>query len=98
MERVTSVSNLKASLSAYLACVKSGEEILVTERGRPIARLVPYLAGPEQEERRLERLYREGILRPGNGRSLSDLLRGRRPARGGASVVEALLAERQEGW
>ena len=35
------VSKLKASLSEYLRRVKAGEEVLVSERGRPIAKLVP---------------------------------------------------------
>lgn len=98
MERVTSVTTLKASLSSYLGLVKSGEEVLITERGRPIARLVPYLAAPEQEDGRLERLYREGILKPGNGHSLREALRARRPARSASSVVQALLEEREAGW
>ena len=36
--RTATVSKLKASLSEYLRQVKAGEEVLVTERGRPIAR------------------------------------------------------------
>lgn len=98
MEKVTSVSKLKASLSAYISCVKSGEEVLVTERGRPVARLVPYVAGPDTDEGRMARLYREGIVRPGNGQSLRAILQGRRAARSEASVLEALLDERREGW
>ncbi len=31
---------LKAKLSEYLALVSSGEEVTVTDRGRPVARLV----------------------------------------------------------
>ena len=40
MERV-GVRALKASLSRYLGRVRAGETILVTDRGRPVARLVP---------------------------------------------------------
>lgn len=98
MEKVTSVTTLKASLSAYLSLVKAGEEVLVTERGRPIARLVPYQSDPEHEGSRLDRLYRDGILKPGNGQSLIEALRGRRAARASESVVEALLQERENGW
>jgi len=36
-----SISILKTHLSHYLDAVKSGEEVIVTERGRPIARLAP---------------------------------------------------------
>ena len=35
------VSTLKARLSEFLRLVKSGETILVTERGRPVALLSP---------------------------------------------------------
>ena len=35
------VSTLKATLSACLAKVKAGDEVLVVERGKPIAKLVP---------------------------------------------------------
>ncbi len=33
MKKVAKVSELKASLSKYLARVKAGEEVVVTERG-----------------------------------------------------------------
>ena len=36
-----SVSKLKATLSEFLALVKTGEEVIVTERGKPIAKIVP---------------------------------------------------------
>ncbi|PYN64673.1 MAG: type II toxin-antitoxin system prevent-host-death family antitoxin, partial [Candidatus Rokuibacteriota bacterium] len=36
------VAKLKASLSEYLARVKAGEEVIVTERGKPIAKIVPF--------------------------------------------------------
>lgn len=45
MQRV-GVRDLKASLSRYLDVVKEGGSVLVTERGRPIARIVP-VAIPE---------------------------------------------------
>ena len=35
------VSKLKATLSEHLARVKAGEEVVVTERGKPIAKIVP---------------------------------------------------------
>lgn len=39
--KTASVSKLKASLSSYLAFVQAGEEIVVTDRGKPIAKLAP---------------------------------------------------------
>ncbi len=39
--KTTSVSELKSRLSAFLADVQRGEVILVKDRNRPIARIVP---------------------------------------------------------
>jgi len=39
--KTATVSKLKASLSEYLREVKASEEVLVTERGRLIAKLTP---------------------------------------------------------
>jgi prevent-host-death family protein len=36
------VRELKAKLSEYLAAACAGEEIVVTDRGRPVARIVPF--------------------------------------------------------
>lgn len=38
-----SVSRMKSSLSQFLRIVKSGKEITVTDRDRPVARLIPYV-------------------------------------------------------
>ncbi len=46
MKRV-GVAELKDNLSRHLRAVEAGEEFEVTERGRPIARLVPVRAGSE---------------------------------------------------
>lgn len=49
------VRELKGSLSKYLRRVRQGESILVTDRGEPVARLIP-VGYPEG----LVRLAREG--------------------------------------
>ena len=53
------VRELRENLRAYLARVKAGEEIVVTERGKPVARVAP--ADPSDP---LERLIAEGRVRP----------------------------------
>lgn len=40
-ERTVGVRELKDRLSQYLRAVKSGQTIVITERGRPIGRIVP---------------------------------------------------------
>jgi prevent-host-death family protein len=90
------VARLKAHLSRYLAHVKGGQEVLVTERGRPVAKLVPLPPAAGRESRR-KRLIRAGILLPGTGRIPAALLRAPRGPRVGDAVVKLLLAERREG-
>lgn len=53
------IRELRAGLSRYVARVKDGEEITVTEHGKPVARLVPL-----EGERTIDRLIREGVVRP----------------------------------
>jgi len=55
------VRELKARLSAYLAAVEQGKEVIVTDRGRPVARIVPVDA--EWEAHRA-RMIAEGRLVP----------------------------------
>jgi prevent-host-death family protein len=90
------VARLKAQLSRYLEVAKHGEEVVITARGRPVAKLVA-LRGAERAESRRERLARAGLLVLGSGRLRPAL---RKPPRGpslGADVLRALLAERADG-
>ena len=56
------ISELKANLSAHLRRVSDGEEVVVCDRNRPIARIVP-LDSSEYSEREL-RLIAKGVLQP----------------------------------
>lgn len=58
------VREVKARLSQLLRDVKRGREWVITERGKPIAKLVP--AGKEELsfEERLRRLEEAGIIGP----------------------------------
>ncbi len=58
-----SIAALKARLSEYLQAVKGGEEVIVTERGKPVARLGPISVG-EQRDVQLNRLIRAGLIHP----------------------------------
>jgi prevent-host-death family protein len=53
------VRELRNHLSRYLHRVRDGHEVVVTDRGRAIARVVPIGA-----ERVLDRLIAEGIVTP----------------------------------
>ncbi len=91
-----SVSELKAKLSEHIRKVKAGERVVVTERGRAVAVLVPAAreAGGEPE---FQELVDRGLIRPGRGISEEfwDLPRGEDPE---GAVLKALLEEREETW
>ena len=53
------IRELKAHLSEYVAQVSNGGEVIVTDRGRPVARLVPYSAISE-----VDRGIEEGWIEP----------------------------------
>lgn len=55
------IAELKALLSETLARVKGGEEVLVTEHGSPIARLMPLSAASPAEA--TQQLVRAGLVR-----------------------------------
>ena len=61
------VKELRNNLSRYLDRVRNGDEFVVTDRGRAIARGVPVAA-----ERVLDRLIAEGIVTPGRSAEAAD--------------------------
>src|SRR5688572_26725301 len=89
------VARLKAELSRYIAAAKHGEEVLITERGRPVARLVA-LRGTERAGSRRERLARAGVLTLGTGRLRAALRQVPKGRSVGTAVLRALLDERSE--
>ncbi|HWP43162.1 MAG TPA: type II toxin-antitoxin system prevent-host-death family antitoxin [Blastocatellia bacterium] len=47
--RAVGIADLKNNLSRYLNEVRAGEEVLIKDRDRPIARIVPVSAADEEE-------------------------------------------------
>ena len=60
--RTIGVAELKASLSETLARVKAGDEVLITEHGRPVARIL-CLSFAEPSAFAHEELVRTGVMR-----------------------------------
>lgn len=95
MER-TSISQLKARLSAYLRKVRAGQTVLILDRDEPVARL-ERVAGAETPDRdRLVRLERAGLLRRASRPLPLERLREAAP-RAAESVLAALLEDRRTG-
>lgn len=101
--KIASISEAKNRLSALIDGLKSGSPVLIVDRGRPVARLEPVSAsgGAETEveqEGRLARLVRDGIVKPGRAPMSRALFTGVLPrTKGGASAVDALIEERRDG-
>jgi len=53
------IRELRADLSRWIARVREGEEIVVTDRGRAVARVLPV-----DGERPIDRLVRQGVVVP----------------------------------
>lgn len=94
--KAVAVSELKASLSRFLAAVKGGEEVVVTDRGKPVAKLVPVTRDDTAWPPHLLALERAGLAKIGTGelpRGFWDLPRPKDPTN---RALETLLNERAE--
>jgi prevent-host-death family protein len=56
------IKEVKDNLSRYLSSVKTGEVVVITERGKPIARIVKENQGRKSIHEALEPLIREGLI------------------------------------
>lgn len=61
--RTVGLKTLKNKLSEYVRLAAAGETVVVTDRGRTVAEIVPPRPKPEQESV-IERGVREGWIRP----------------------------------
>ena len=82
------VRRLRDHLSEYLALVREGTEIVVTDRGRPVARIVSNAGGD-----RLQELIERGLVTPASSPKRSRT--GKRLARARGSVSELVAEQRR---
>jgi prevent-host-death family protein len=94
--RSTSISETKAKLSALLDLVQAGETVTITDRGKPVARIVP-AADAGDVEGRLARLERAGLITRPKGPPLDVEAFLAKPRPRIEGVLEALLEERRTG-
>jgi prevent-host-death family protein len=92
-----SVAELKARLSEYLARARAGEEVVITDRGRPVARLAPLAGVPALEGREAE-LLRAGLVREPSAGLGASFFEAPRPCDPEGRSLEVVLEERAEGW
>ncbi|MCL4479829.1 MAG: type II toxin-antitoxin system prevent-host-death family antitoxin [Deltaproteobacteria bacterium] len=91
------VSKLKASLSEYLLKVKAGEEVIVTDRGMPIAKIVPLGRDESKIPLHMLMLEKAGVARIGSGTLTEDFWKMQRPKDIKGHALVNLLREREEG-
>ncbi|MBO0797945.1 MAG: type II toxin-antitoxin system prevent-host-death family antitoxin [Blastocatellia bacterium] len=60
--QTVNIADLKANLSAYLDIVRNGGELIIKDRNRPIARMIPLAAGVDLDAEE-ESLIASGLLR-----------------------------------
>ena len=94
--KTAAVSELKAHLSEYLKQVKTGGEILITDRGEPVARLTP-VPRTKYARESLMKMEKQGLIRTGLGKLPEDFWNMPRPEDPEGSVREALIEEREHG-
>jgi prevent-host-death family protein len=93
-----SITEAKNNLSALIDSVKGGSPVLIVDRGRPVARLEPVSVLRSDDDGRLARLVREGVVRPARATVPSGVFTSKPPRlKGNASGVRTLIEERREG-
>jgi len=97
--QTATISKLKNKLSAYIDLVKHGETVLIVDRHTPVAVLE---SSPSQithnPDLRIKALERKGIIKPGRTSLPGSFFTEPLPrVKHGASTVQALIADREEG-
>ncbi len=84
------IRELKENLSKYLRSVKSGQRIIVKDRKREVAIIVPF--GTETDEEKVLELIQRGLVHWSGTKPMG--MRSRIKSRG-SSVSEAVLKDRR---
>ena len=89
-EMTVGIRDLKAQLSNYLRQVKAGTTLIITERGRPVGRIVPLTPSVED---RVQELVQAGLM-AWSGSKLVPMAPVAR-TRGTRTVADLLLEDRE---
>lgn len=92
--RTVNISDLKAQLSAHIQLVKGGEEVLVCDRNKPVARIVPCRLADYTEQE--QRLAARGVLTLPLKKRPSNVSWPQPPGKVSDEVMEKVLREERE--
>jgi len=84
------VRELRENLRSWLDRVKNGDEVIVTERGKPVARLAAVEA-----ESRLEELIRLGVVRPPLSNKRHEIDVSKLPSLGAGPTLSDIVIEQR---
>ncbi len=92
--KTVNISDLKAQLSAHIQLVKNGEEVLVCDRNKPVARIIPcHLQDRSKQE---QRLVARGVLTPPLKKRLASVSWPEPPGNVSDEVMEQVWREERE--
>ena len=89
-ERIVGLRELRARLSRYISQVKAGDTLVITDRRKPVARIVPVQTSLET---RMQELVQAGLL-AWNGQRFAPQAPIARTG-GSRTVAELLLEDRE---
>ncbi|MGH9199757.1 MAG: type II toxin-antitoxin system Phd/YefM family antitoxin [Vicinamibacterales bacterium] len=89
-ERIVGIRELKAKLSGYILRLKGGDTIIITERGRPVGRILPTQTPVEE---RIQNAVRSGAA-AWSGRPLKAARPVARLKRGAKSLADLVTENR----
>jgi prevent-host-death family protein len=92
--RSTNIADLRNRLTQYLQEVRAGEEIIVRDRQRPIAKIVPFTVDGDDADSAA--LVAAGFMRKGSGLIAPSFWKARRSRMTGQVAVAAVGADRDE--
>jgi prevent-host-death family protein len=92
--RSTNIADLRNRLTQYLQEVRAGEEIIVRDRQRPIAKIVPFTVDGDDADDAA--LVAAGLMRKGSGTISPAFWKARRSRVSLKAVVAAVTADRDE--
>lgn len=92
--RSANIADLRNRLTQYLQEVRAGEEIIVRDRQRPIAKIVPFTVDDDDAEDAA--LVAAGLMRKGSGAVPLSFWKGRRSRVSVKAAVAAVTADRDE--
>ncbi|MCX7961226.1 MAG: type II toxin-antitoxin system prevent-host-death family antitoxin [Burkholderiales bacterium] len=89
------IREMKNRLSKYLRLVQAGKEVVITDRGRPVARLTVVSLTPEQAKAAyLRRIRALPWVRPARAGKVAGARRPVRLKRGARSAAQMVLEDR----